>query len=429
MLESISEQHQQHNGSEEDPLLPAEKQTAPSKHSTPRKHSSDSLLSSWTIGFWPHLTTKQLLKLALSAVVLGVILSFVNAVKSQVNNPSGVHTIVAANALKRLNSNLQYTPLNKCVVTVLIARHCNNYGAYATDDVEHKDKHCSDVGYERARYLATQFAPAPGSQADKIQDRYSRWPTPVGLFALLPKEDDGGVNYRQMETLLPLAEQANVNIQVVGQPRHVATSLFGLLQTMPPATTDDDILSNNNLDDTMDDAIKHNDSAYCGQVFVVAWERASIPDLASALGCSPNQGCPGEYPDGAFDLVWQLRFVHQGSAPRTEKDIPRQWLPNHQSNKSSHLIVDEHHLLSAEQRAEQVQDEVTADADGDIYSNFSALVQEELQGVAKRDHDRKHGSSTPGWTVYGTVSQQDFDPLHVSYMQAQASLKQDRDEL
>ena len=399
-VESHSSQHE----SEEDPLLRT------------KKHSKPSDASASTIGVWPHLPTKQVLKLVISAVLLVVIISFVNAVKTQVNDPSGLHTILASNALKRLNHDTAYTPRDKCAVTVLIARHCNNYGAFATDNVERQDKHCSDVGYERARYFATQFAPPDESPPDESfnsrhHHRGSRWPTPVGLFALLPHPEDAsdGVNYRQIETLLPLAEQTNVSIQVVGQARHVATSLFRLLQTMPAAANEEPSW-NTTLDDTMDDTIvvDHDESAYCGQVFVVAWERTSIPDLAAALGCSPTQGCPGEYPDGAFDLVWQLRFVHPGAVENSAR-LP--WPP------LAHLIVDEHHLLSAELRAEQVQDEVDADADGEIYSNFSAL--EELQMVDQKNHHRQHDKATPGsWTVHGTVSQQDFDPLHVSYMQA-----------
>ena len=391
----------QHAGSEEDPLL------APnlSRHSKHSKHSRRSHRSSASnFGVCPDWKSKQNRILLGCGLGFAALVAFVHAVKSQVEDQASLHMIIAANALKRLNDNIQYLPPKKCTVTVLIARHCNDYGFYAKDDAESGDKHCSYVGYERTRYFASRF----GGSHDETQHQQQqhRWPSPIGLYALLPKQPQG-INYRQIETLLPLAKQSNISIQIVGEPSHVASSIFEQLQTMnhdPIESTDNQTETNNFHDDDDDDGDDgdggDDDDAYCGQVFVVAWKHAFISDVAAALGCGPKQGCPTTYPDGEFDLIWQLRFVHEPPAP--EDEVP--WLVDQQSS----LIVDNYHLLSKQQRQEDEQDQVDADASNDFNRSLDHQAN---------DRPYRHKSQNPGWVVYGTVTNQNFDPLHASHKQ------------
>jgi hypothetical protein len=347
--------------------------------------------------------------------------------------------IIADKALKRLNDKtaIQYLPPKKCTVTVLIARHCNDYGMYAKDDEESGDKHCSYVGYERTRYFASRFGGhGQGGSTNKAypqhQQQQHRWPSPIGLYALLPEPGKrGGINYRQIETLLPLAKQSKRSIHVVGEPEHVTSSIFEQLNmqkhmdhrarprdwhdphdqhdpheyddqefNMPTMSRHDHHDPRDPHDPARDQDYNIKDDSttypytyyYCGQVFVVAWKHASIQDVAAALGCGANQGCPNSYPDEEFDLVWQLRFVHEPPAP--EDEVP--WLVDQKSS----LIVDDYNLLSQEQEQE---------------------YEHELFDPATKDKNSpyRHKSHSPGWTVYGTVTNQNFDPLHVSYHQQQ----------
>jgi hypothetical protein len=124
---------------------------------------------------------------------------------------------VANQALKKLNENIIHVPQQECKVTVLITRHCNDYGVYAMGDSDSGDKHCSFVGYERTRYFAQQFE---SSDLEENEAPHRRWPTPNALYALLPAQStqNGGINYRQIEMLLPLAKKTNVSIQIVATP-------------------------------------------------------------------------------------------------------------------------------------------------------------------------------------------------------------------
>lgn len=182
---------------------------------------------------------------------------------------------IANQALQALNKNVALEPKDECKVTVLIIRHCNDYGIYAVDDGDSGDKHCSFVGYERTEYFAQKFE---SHSAQKQDDVHRRWPMPSALYALLPEQgtQNGGINYRQIEMLLPLAKRTHVTIQVVANPEQVANSIHEKLQ---------------------------QDGDICGQIMVIAWKHRFIPDVAGALGCGPDQGCYEAYPDEEFDQV------------------------------------------------------------------------------------------------------------------------------
>ncbi|KAG7341968.1 hypothetical protein IV203_007060 [Nitzschia inconspicua] len=264
---------------------------------------------------------------------------------------------IANKALQALNENIITVPKNECKVTVLITRHCNDYGVYAMDDGESGDKHCSFVGYERTEYFAMKFESHTAQSQEEIN---RRWPMPSALYALLPEQgtQNGGINYRQIEMLLPLAKRTNVPIQVVATADQVGTSIREKLQR------------NGNI---------------CGQVMVVAWKHRFIPDVAAALGCGPDQGCYKSYPDEEFDQVWQLRFIYEPPAP---KDEVLRLL-----DEDSFLLQDDYGILAQQKKWQ----EYLLDLEG------------------KRDSRYQHPSANTGWTVYGGRTNQEFDPLQSEY--------------
>ena len=233
-----------------------------------------------------------------------------------------------------------------CQTTVLLLRHCDDHGLFAKEDREDGDKHCSHLGFQRTRYLPTLFG--------------TRWPPPQALYALVPPSQNHGINYRQIEMLLPLAEQEDLSIHVVREPPQVARAVFDHL-----------------LQQTND--VFHQRTCRQDDVIVVAWKHAYIPNVAAELGCGPDQGCPDRYPDDSFDLVWELRFVF---APQRPKDEIMEAL---RASKSSFLIVqDDYGLLQ----------KATTNPD---------------------DDEDPSSASEPQWTVFGSVTEQRFDPLAFDY--------------
>ena len=106
------------------------------------------------------------------------------------------------------------------------------------------------------------------------------------------------------------------------------------------------------------DLLKSGDM--CGKLTVVSWKHALFGELAKKLGCSVDGGCPDKFAENEFDQVWQLKFVFHPFAPDDLQD--EQDFLNNQTHR---------HL--------------------------------------------KSGGGRIGWRVFGTVSQQGFDPLAFSY--------------
>jgi hypothetical protein len=194
------------------------------------------------------------------------------------------------------------------------------FGAYVKDD--EGNFHCSYLGFERAKYIATLFG----------NSNHERWPTPAHLFALSP-DRDGHWNFRQWETLHPTAEKLGMTIDVAGRG-DLASEIFDLLQS----------------------------GSMCGQVAVVSWSHEFIPELAVALGCGPEQGCPNAYPEDSFDEAWQLKYVFHP-------------FPKHPKS------------------------EKTAESLGNETRRY--LI--ELEGESRR-----------GWNLYASVTRLDFDALSFS---------------
>jgi hypothetical protein len=170
-----------------------------------------------------------------------------------------------------------------CEATLLLTRHCEKHGPNVQD--EDGTQHCSYIGYERAHYLATLFQPNPRGV----------YPTPSHLFALTPQRRNERNNFREWETLKPLSEASQVEIEITDMA---------------------------NMPSTWFDMLKSG--AMCGKTAIVSWKHELIPDLATLLGCGPDRGCPTSYPDDEFGLIWQLKYVfHAGEQHTVWKDTER----------------------------------------------------------------------------------------------------------
>jgi hypothetical protein len=102
----------------------------------------------------------------------------------------------------------------------------------------------------------------------------------------------------------------------------------------------------------------------CGELTVVSWKHDDMPELANHLGCGPENGCPDLYPDDEFDQVWQLKYVFHPIAP-----------------------------------------------------DFQEVEDDELMNTTSFPH-RQLVSSVhklkKGWSVFSTVTKENFDPLSFS---------------
>ena len=222
------------------------------------------------------------------------------------------------------HSDISIRPVVTCESTLILVRHCEDLGDPNGTDWKDTSKHCSELGYRHAKYLASLF----DTDDDDPISSPRRWPRPVRLYGLRR-----AANQRQYETLEPLAKQSGVNITMIDFANEGGSALVREWFT--------------ELQD-------HPSSSVCGgQVAVAAWKHAYIPNLAHQLGCGPNQGCPvTAWNDYDFDSAWQLRYVRFASSGKN------------------------------------MDKKVSAKQPTDLLSNSGSV-----------------------WHVYGTVTQQGFDPL------------------
>lgn len=166
-----------------------------------------------------------------------------------------------------------------CTSTLVLMRHCEKTGSMTTDLIG--NEHCSKVGYERAKYIASLFG--NNSTTEAI------WPeTPIKLYAMARgRPGVHHLNYREVETLQPLQKKASLDSidarYSQGNELHLARDYFSHLAS---------------------------GSEYCGEITVVNWKHSGIPTMARALGCGSNEGCPSTYHKKEFDKVWQLTFEY-----------------------------------------------------------------------------------------------------------------------
>ena len=102
----------------------------------------------------------------------------------------------------------------------------------------------------------------------------------------------------------------------------------------------------------------------CGKVALISWKHDDIPHLAHELGCGPLDGCPEFYPSTTFDDAWQIKFAYH--------------YPFHDESTS-------------------LNNRMTESSETTDSSSTSHPINETAQ-----------------WYVYGTVLQENFDPLAFS---------------
>jgi len=290
---------------------------------------------------------------------------------------------LAQESLRVLNKHLhsQSKRIKKgCESTLLIMRHCEKIGPHVADD--EGNVHCSYIGFERAKYLSTLFGNTPDE----------RWPSPAHLFALHP-DREGHWNFREWETLHPLGKKIGINVDITSRGE-LASEYFDLLQS----------------------------GSLCGEVSVVSWKHEFIPELATNLGCGPDDGCPAEYPEDDFDQVWQLKFVFE-----PEDDA------KHESKDESGLLRN-NTTLDGETSAAHVSmhingtdttstGEALYDKEDTVrrflknYAEGTSSVKKALKMMKKKKSDKKKdkaASNGSGWSVYAAIVPQGFDPLAFS---------------
>jgi hypothetical protein len=267
-------------------------------------------------------TTRRLLFTGLIVTLILVCVALAGSVvrvqRGQSAVPPQAVATKALNKLDDMSSSSSSLSAAGCESTLLIVRHCEKEGPSVAD--KHGNQHCSYLGHERAQFLPTLFGPG-------------LWPSPSLLYAFSNKRGHH-MNYREIETLSPLANKLGLEIN------------SGYSNGGPLA----------------DDVFTHLSSgALCGQTVLVSWKHSLIPDLARALGCAD---CSAVFPD-EFDPVWQLKFVLDVLGTD---------------------IFQQHH-------------KIVKDDDDD---------KRELK-------KHKASSSRHKWTIFSTVTKQNFDPLVFSH--------------
>ena len=230
-------------------------------------------------------------------------------------------------SLAALDARTNTSVVTGCETTILVMRHCEKEGNEKKDQDE--NQHCSYVGAERAAFLPSLFG-------------QGGWPVPSLLYALSPDRGDH-LNFREVETLVPLARKHGLKIRK-------------------------NFTSNSELSKDFFERVASGNM--CGKVALASWNHEMIGDLAKTLGC-PD--CPRDFPESSFDEVWQLKYVY--------------------------------HVKGTE---------VAKANNGETSSDRRKLT--------KKYHHKKHRKkqhSIPEkpskWSLYSSVTQQNFDPLKFSF--------------
>jgi hypothetical protein len=108
-------------------------------------------------------------------------------------------------------------------------------------------------------------------------------------------------NYRQWETLRPLAESMTMTTRIEGVDGTTTAVLDNNIRLIP---SDPSVFARG----TYLPLLQSGD--LCGnKITVVAWEYPTMSALANAVGCGPDQGCPTEMAADDYDHVWQIDFI------------------------------------------------------------------------------------------------------------------------
>lgn len=246
-------------------------------------------------------------------------------------------------SLNDLNLRTNTSLPSGCETTVVMVRHCEKEGAETVD--EDGNEHCNYVGYERAHFIPSLFGTPDAT------NKNAKWPVPVALFALT-SDRSSHFNFREIETLVPLANQHGLEIESdFRDNKHMSKRLFQGLST----------------------------GEWCGKVVVVSWRHEFLGDLAQKLGCVD---CPDSYPDRVFDEVWQLKYVYDVEGT---------------------LIIQKSHMHPTWPTPPLMASS----------PNHNKLRRELKTKKNKKKED--HTMPDKKWSVYSTVTNQNFDPLRFSF--------------
>jgi hypothetical protein len=210
-----------------------------------------------------------------AAIMLMIVLA-IHVVFKHADTVKRLQHITPKGQIKWLNHLTTHIPSGTtCESTTLLMRHCEKTEtAFSDDDVvdNEGDHHCSIIGYQRANYLPSLFGPN------------ATWPTPSHLYAMSAQRPNHET-YRQVETLTPLSKQIHVPINShyqVGHAPYFADAFFRLLVS----------------------------GKLCNKLTVISWKHSDIPNMAQALGCGHDEGCPEKYPHDDFDQIWVIRHAY-----------------------------------------------------------------------------------------------------------------------
>ena len=281
----------------------------------------------------------------------------------------------------------------QCSSQLMIMRHCDKdvqvkdkHGRIRTRDRRDifGDGHCSSKGKERSAYIATLFLdneefqglvngtteivddlsnkgvpPIPAVNAtdasvsvDAIKPQF---PTPLKIYALNdarynknPSKEHQ--NFREVETVTPLADKFHLSVNEsfgVNQEGELAADFFTSLSQSVKLNIDKAL---GNADPTADGKSNSEDDSsilhLCQNgMTVVNWKHSLIPNLAKALGCGKDQGCPKKYHGSDFDTVWVITYKYSlqfQQLPTVETKTPKdgaavdvEALSNKKSTKAS----------------------------------------------------------------------------------------------
>ncbi|KAL3802704.1 hypothetical protein ACHAWO_007318 [Cyclotella atomus] len=254
----------------------------------------------------------------------------------------------------------------ECSSQIMIMRHCDK-------DVQVRDKHgkvrirdkrdffgdghCSSKGKERSAYIATLFVendefqglvngtkesvdilsdegvpPIPAVNATEVAfDAIKpQFPTPLKIYALNDARYNKNPNkehqnFREVETVTPLADKFHLDVNEtfgVNEEGDLATDFFTSLSKSVKMNVDRALIGANPA--AGEDDISNGDLStlrLCQNgMTVVNWKHSLIPNLANALGCGKEEGCPKKYRGQDFDTVWVITYKYSvpfNAAPQT----------------------------------------------------------------------------------------------------------------
>ena len=74
------------------------------------------------------------------------------------------------------------------------------------------------------------------------------------------------------------------------------------------------------------------------EMTVVNWKHSLIPNLAHALGCGREQGCPKKYKGHDFDTVWVITYKLSVPVAIEQSNKDHRWL-KHKSELSPENVL------------------------------------------------------------------------------------------